>query len=242
MGWDYKNDAGEGLTFFMSSEMDKDILPPIPKMFFLKRPMKAFERTMLHIKEDGVAVEQDMEGTFFDISNTHSVDFDIFTYCMANKDLGVVAFYLYSWLKHKNDMFDGYDVPIDKLSAETGIARRTLISYMDLLKGYQMIRFKFNQKFYAVGMYDEDRKANTYYANEYAFFLDKPQPFKKMEIMPKEKYLEMKKQESKAKFVLRKQEIIYTGSLIAAIELSVRLNEQVCAGITKGLAYMKIIL
>lgn len=195
MGWDYKNDAGEGLSFSMSSEMDKDMLPPIPKMFFLKRPIKGFERTILHIKKDGVAVEQDMLGTFFDVSNTHSVDFDIFTYCMANKDLGVVAFYLYSWLKYKNDMFDGYDVPISKLSAETGIARRTLISYMNLLKGFQMIRFKFNQEYFVVGMFDKDRKATTYYTNSYSSFLDKPVPFEKMAVMNREEYLAIKKQE-----------------------------------------------
>jgi len=136
-----------------------------------------------------------MEGTFYDVSNTHSVDFDIFAYCMANKDLGVVAFYLYSWLKHKNDMFNGYDVPISKLSAETGIARRTLISYLDSLKGYNMIRHKFNQEYYVVGMLAKDRKATTYYTHEYAFFLDKPQPFKKMQVMPRKEYLAIKKQE-----------------------------------------------
>lgn len=197
VSWDFKKDAGEGLSFFMSSEVDKDMLPTIPKMFFLKRPIKAFERTILHIKKDSVVVEGDIEGTFFDTSNTHSVDFDIFAYCMANKKLGVVAFYLYSWLKHKNDMFNGYDVPISKLSAETGIARRTLIKYMDFLKGYQMISYKFNQEYFVVGMFDKDRKATTYYTNEYAFFLDKPKSFKKMKVMNRAEYLAIKKQEKK---------------------------------------------
>jgi len=197
LGWNYKDGAGEALSFSMSSEMDKGMLPPVPKMFFLKRPIKAFERVIQRINADGEIEEEEIEGTFYDVTETHSVDFNIFMYCMANKDLGVLAFYLYCWLKHKNDWFDGYDVPLSKLSTETGIARRTLIKYMDFLKSYRMIEHKFNQEYFVVGMYDNDRKATTYYTNEYYFFLDEPAPFKKMEVMTRKEYLAIKQQERK---------------------------------------------
>ncbi|MGE7949742.1 hypothetical protein [Lysinibacillus sp. NPDC093688] len=193
MAWSL--DSIGGLSFFMASEMDKELLPPVPKMFFLKRPIKAFERVEQHIKAEGGIEEIEMEGTFYNVSNTHSVGFDVFMYCMANKNLGVVGFYLYSWLKHKNDLFDGYDVPLATLSFETGIARRTLIKYLDFLKGYNMIEHQFNQEYFVVGMFDEDRKATTYYTNSYSSFLDKPVPFKKMEVMKREEYLAIKKQE-----------------------------------------------
>lgn len=193
--WTFEKSSDEGLSFSMSSELGKDILPPIPKMFFLKRPIKAFKRVIQRINADGEIEEEEIEGTFYDVTETHSVDFNVFMYCMANKDLGVVAFYLYSWLKHKNDRFDGYDVPLSKLSAETGIARRTLVNYMDFLKGYRMIEHKFNQEYFVVGMYDNDRKATTYYTNEYHFFLDETAPFKKMEVMKREDYLAIKKRE-----------------------------------------------
>lgn len=195
MAWSYENNSFEALSFFMASEMDKDLLPPVPKMFFLKCPLKAFKRVVWHKKADGGIEEKEMEGTFYDVSNTHSVGFDVFMYCMANKDLGVVGFYLYSWLKHKNDLFDGYDVPLSNLSAETGIARRTLIKYMDFLKGYNMIEHQFNQEYFVVGMFDKDRKATTYYTNSYSSFLDKPVPFEKMEVMKREEYLAIKKLE-----------------------------------------------
>lgn len=189
----------EGLTFTLASEFEKEMLPPIPKMFFLKKPLKAFERTILEKNEAGQLVEVEEKGTFYDVSNSHSVDFEVFMYCMANKKIGTIGFYLYSWLKHKNDMFNGYDVSYEKLSAETGIAKRTMIQYLDILKGYNMVQFYFNQEYFVVGMYDKDRKATTYCTNGYSEFLEKPVPFKKMTVMPRQEYLDMKEQE-KVKF------------------------------------------
>ena len=37
-------------------------------------------------------------GTFYDISDTHQIDIDIFIYCMADKELGIAGFYLYCFL------------------------------------------------------------------------------------------------------------------------------------------------
>lgn len=37
MTWTFEKSSGEGLSFLMSSEIDKDMLLLIPKMFFLKR-------------------------------------------------------------------------------------------------------------------------------------------------------------------------------------------------------------
>ena len=192
LGWDLESGV---LSFVMSSEIDKDMLPPIPKMFFLKRPIKAFERVIQRENANGNIGEEEILGTFYDVTETHSVDFKIFMYCMANKDLGVVGFYLYSWLKHRNDIFSGYDVSYEKLSQETGIAKRTMIKYLNTLKSYNLISFKFNQEYFVVGLSDNDRKATTYYTNEYRFFLDEPAPFKKMEVMARRDYIDIKKRE-----------------------------------------------
>jgi len=209
LSWTFEADSGEPLSFDVSSNYEKGELPPVPSAFFLWRPVKAFERTILHIKEGGGFEEEDIPGTFYDVFRTHTVDFDIFTYCMANKELGTIAFYLYSWLKHKNDLFEkGYDVTYDKLSQETGIDRRTMVSYMNLLKGYRMISFKFNQPYYVNGMYTEDRKATTYITNGFESFQSEPKPFKKIETMSKEKYLALKeKEKKKPKFVIDESEL-----------------------------------
>lgn len=204
LGWGFKPAEGEGLSFAMASDMPKETLPPIPKMFFLKKPLKAFERTILkQDKKTNELVAVEAQGTFYDVSNTHSVDFDVFMYCMANEELGTVGFYLYSWLKHKNDIFKGgYDVSYEKLCAETGISRRTMIQYLDALKGYNLVRFKFNQEYFALGMYKEERKATTYYTNGYSEFLEKPVSYEKISFMPRKEYFEMKEHE-RAKFAIQ---------------------------------------
>ena len=153
LSWDFKKYDGEGLSFYMSSNVEKGMLE-IPKMFFLKKPLKAFERILQHVDKDGQITEEEVQGTFYNVTQTHSVDFDAFMYCMANKELGTTGFYLYSWLKHKNDIFNnGYDVSYEQLSYETGLARSTMIQYLDVLKGYNLVRFKFNQEYFALGMY-----------------------------------------------------------------------------------------
>lgn len=189
----------EGLTFTMAFDMPKEMLQPIPKMFFLKKPLKALERTILkHNVETNQIEEVETQGTFYDVSNTHSVDFNVFMYCMGNESLGTTGFYLYSWLKHKHDIFrNGYDVSYEKLSAETGLPKRTMIKYLNALKGYNLISFKFNQAYYVINMTEGDRMATTYYTNSFSSFYEEPKPFKKMMVISNKEYLQLKKNEIK---------------------------------------------
>src|SRR5690606_38694694 len=115
----------------------------------------------------------------------------IFMYCMSNDDIGCTGFYLYAYLKHKNDIYGDYDVSLEDLSYDTGVAERTLDKYLGMLKGYKMIDFQHNQEFFAIGMREEDRKPNTYTVNDYEIFLDKPVPYKKINIMKKKDYFKM---------------------------------------------------
>lgn len=197
LAWELKE--LEGLTFTMASDMPKEMLQPIPKMFFLKKPLKAFERTILkHNVEANNIEEVETQGTFYDVSNTHSVDFNVFMYCMGNEALGTTGFYLYSWLKHKHDIFrNGYSVSYEKLSAETGLSKRTMIKYLNALKGYNLISFKFNQAYYVLDMTEGERMATTYYANSFSNFYEVPKPFKKMMVISNKEYLQLKKNEIK---------------------------------------------
>lgn len=201
--WEFKKESDEELEFTMYEDM-KEEMPLPPKMFFLKHPVKALDERVINVVEydenrNKVNVELELMGTFYDVEQTHSVDFEVFMFCMSKKELGVIAFYLYSWLKHKNDIFGGYDVPMTKLSDETGINRRTLIRQMDLLKGHKMIDFQHNQEFFVVGAFKEDRKATTYYTNGYPYFTQEYTPFKKMEVQPRQEYLEGKELEVESK-------------------------------------------
>lgn len=181
INWQFNKSTDEALSFFMFSDIDREIndyFPSVPKRFFLKKPLKAFYRV---IEEEND--EYEIAGTFYDISNTHNIPFEVFLFCVSNSKIGCTGFYLYAYLKHKNDIFEsGYDVSIEELSQSIGVARRTLINYLGQLKSYKMIDFKHNQDFFAIGL--EDRKANTYITRDYGFFYDRPIPFKRIKYMP----------------------------------------------------------
>lgn len=179
-------------TYSYESSAEKYLRDTFPMNFTFKYPVKAFERM---IDEDGKIGY----GTFYEVDNTHLIPFDIFLYCMTNENINCTGFYLYAYLKHKNDIYGGYDVSLENLVEETGIAERTLDKYLGMLKKYKMIDFKHNQKFFAIGMRKEDRMANTYYTNEYHDFSDKPVPYNKIEIVKKEDYLKMIKKEEEEK-------------------------------------------
>lgn len=196
------------LEFLLVSELDdksnpkycyefsteKVVRDDIPLNFTIKKPVKAFER---EVDENGCI---EVEGTFYDIENTHCIPFEIFMYCMSNEDIGCTGFYLYAYLKHKNDLFEnGYDVSLESLTFETGIAERTLDKYLGMLKSYKMIDFRHNQEFFAMGLKKEDRKANTYITNDLMEFNDTPVPFKRISIMKKKEYFDLLKKEDEEK-------------------------------------------
>ena len=177
--------------------IDDMLLGQIPKTFFIKRPIKSFERTIKFQNDEGEWFEEDVIGTYNNIENTHTVDFKVFMYFMGNKDLGTVAFYLYSWIKHKNDIFDGYyDVSLEKLAEETGINRSTINKYMKFLKGHKVLDFRHNQEYFVIGMHEDERKSNSYKANDYDMFSDVFVEYKKIRVMDRFEYYNKKKIES----------------------------------------------
>ena len=67
LGWELKDI--EGLTFTMATDMPKEMLQPISKMLFLKKPLKAFDRTfdrtiLKQDKETNQLIEEEVQGTF----------------------------------------------------------------------------------------------------------------------------------------------------------------------------------
>lgn len=186
VSWTFTKD--EPLEFLMSSDLDfedaKEYLPLIPKRFYLKKPLKGFDNRMVVIKGE----EMEASGVFYQIDCTHSIPFEVFMYCMSKEALGCVAFYLYSYLKHRNDIHvGGVDVSLDNLAKETGISRRSVNKYIGLLKSYKMIDFKHNQDFFVIGMV-EGRMSNTYITRDYDFFSENPTPYRRIEVKTNEQY------------------------------------------------------
>lgn len=195
ISWEWSK--GEDLEFLMSSEYGEfsDHLPSVPKRFFLKKPLKGFDRVAE--TEDGEG--EDILGVFYSVENTHNIPFETFVYCMSNKDIGCTGFYLYCYLSHRNDIHvGGVDVSLINLAEETGISYASLNRALGALKSYNLVSFRHNQEFFAIGMID--KKSNTYITNQHYDFGNTPTPFKRIPIMKKKDYFEMLK-ESEAPIV-----------------------------------------
>lgn len=178
IGWELI-EQDKDLIFFMSSDLDEQSLSytkKFDKRFFLKRPILAFQRVVI---DEGDEVE--IEGTFFDVSNTHNIPFEVFLFCMSNQNLGVFGFYIYSYLKHKNDLFEsGYDVSLDNLAKQTGISLKSVNKYLSYLKRHKLIHCIHNMDYFVPDLPKEERLANTYITREFYSFTKEENPYKKI--------------------------------------------------------------
>ena len=185
----------EGLQFSMLSDMDEftqhDIKQHFSRKYSIKYPIKAFVR---EYDEEG---NIDEEGTFYSISNTHCIPFEVFIFCMENEKLGCTAFYLYSFISKMNDKFaDGYDISIKKLASETGISKKTLERYLDRLNQYKMIETIYNQPYFCLALDPKERKSNTYIIKEFDQFTYTPRPYEKLKVIKSNEYYKMMGKES----------------------------------------------
>lgn len=179
LSWTFEDDF---LDFYMLSDLDEDmqriIKQQLSRKYTIKFPNKAFHRSR-ESEEDKY-----LDGTFYDISNTHLVEFEVFTFCMNKKEIGVTGFYLWSYLKIKNQLYSGgYDVSLDDLSCETGIARSTMCEYLNRLKEYKMIKCVHNQEYFCFGLDSDEKKANTYITNEWEYFSDSKMKIERMKFV-----------------------------------------------------------
>lgn len=125
------------LNFVMYSDLELETKKVVnmPKNFKVKYPVKAFYRNV-ESKDDEI-----YDGTFYDVSNTHLFDVYTFIDMLGNQELGVVGFYLYQFLKYKNDLFkDGYTISYKKLESETGISKNTICKYSKLMENVGYLR------------------------------------------------------------------------------------------------------
>lgn len=140
-----------------------------------------------------------LTGVYYDPSNTHQINFEVFAFCMSNWDIGTTGFYIYSYLKSKCQQFKGgYQVSYLYLSEQLGIPYSTLAKYLDILRGYNMVIGIQNQEYYVEGMGQEDREANDYIVNESVseFYFTK-KDYSKIQGIDIEKYRVLKERKEK---------------------------------------------
>ncbi len=135
---------------FLESQMGETI----SKTWTVNKPIKMYDR---YNDED----EADQIGTLDDIDNTHRVDVDVFIFCMTTPELGVEAFYLWSFLKHKCDMFKTYDCSLDSMVEQTGMTKNRIVDNLKELEKRNMITN--DHKPYCLNRPEGKKtKANTY--------------------------------------------------------------------------------
>lgn len=200
MSWEINDD----LEFIMLSDFTEDVQRAMRydanKRFTVKFPIKAFYR---HMEDEEMKEDYDndyRDGTFYEVDNTHLIPFEVFMHCMTNKDIGCAGFYLYSYLKMKNQIFEGgYDVPMKALAEDSGLSYSVMVRTLSNLRKFNLVEAIHNQKFFCLSLEDGKRKANTYVTNDFELFYDKPKQYKKMKVVSVEDYAAMKEIEEKAK-------------------------------------------
>jgi hypothetical protein len=123
--------------------------------FRIKIPLKSFFRTPLDYEEGNLT------GTFYEVENTHRIDYQTFHSIVTDKELGTVAFYLYGYLRHKTNLFPtGYQRSAEKIGRETGLSERTIRKYINLLESHYLIHVE--RKLFNLHYDEEDYEANIY--------------------------------------------------------------------------------
>ncbi|KGR75056.1 hypothetical protein [Ureibacillus sinduriensis] len=156
-------------------------------------PVKAFYR--------GVWAEEDgyNNGTFWEIENTHMIDIDIFMYCMADKDLGVEAFYMYSFLLYQNDKFKkGFTCSIENLVSVTGLTVEIVKKQLRNLEKRNMITNN-HMPFCKDKPEGKKTKANTYGVKNFGGF---SKSFIEWNVIPKQRKLSAKQYEEEIGFIV----------------------------------------
>ncbi|UUZ84038.1 hypothetical protein LJK88_09895 [Paenibacillus sp. P26] len=170
------------VDFIMNSEVIKgDILPPDshkdPNARKINFPVKAF------FYDDESETENILDGYFYNIQSTTKIDIKVFIWCMARKDLGIVGFFLYSFLKSKSDLFGGhYSSPIGSLVKATGIKKTKLCEIIITLEEYNMIT-NTHSTFITDLSPDKMMPANTYTVLPYQDFISTKKKITKRKVM-----------------------------------------------------------
>lgn len=135
----------------------------------VKRPRFAYVSD-LNDDIDEIDTDYDGDGTFYYADRTHIIDFRVFDFCMNHDDLGMYGFYIYSYLKHKNDLHkNGYDAGRERLARELGLSPSTISKYRDALRKHNMIVVVNNNETFSSWRLDE-LLAPTNYINLYENF------------------------------------------------------------------------
>lgn len=187
-----------------------------PDMTFFKNERKANGQTMCKIplfgfynNPDNWGSGQPYDGTFFFGYDETGIDFTlidfrVFAYCMEkSEELGCNAFYLYCYLKSKNDIYNGYNATSKRLAQETGLSQRTVEKYRDNMRSYNMMTLWHEMDYFVIGGQDlKDKKASNNIINTYQDFTNDKITYHKLDKIGITNYLKKLEQEEHIKEIV----------------------------------------
>jgi hypothetical protein len=156
IAWDF-NDGEIEFTMFSDLDLDlrKILMHQKGRNYKVKVPVKAFWRDKIS-EEEGI-----LDGTFYDIRNTHHISFDVFLECMSNKELGCTGFYLYGYLRYRCQWHDEYNSSFENIGMSCGVSKNTAEKYLNILWQNGLIQYNENPCRIIKGEYKKE--PNTYW-------------------------------------------------------------------------------
>ena len=115
---------------FENEGFDVPVMSAKGKNSKFKVPLKAFHRYDNEVED----------GTFYDVSNTHSVPFELFMEFMTDKEMGCGGFYVYSFLVYKNQILDtAYKNSVRRIAESIGMSSSQVGRYIKKLEQRKLI-------------------------------------------------------------------------------------------------------
>jgi len=155
---DHKFEEGEDLTFLMfksTSMADREIFK-FPRKYTVKKPITTFYRT-IDSQQNGY-----LDGTYYDISNTHPFRIHNFIDIISNDSLGGIGFFIFQFLSFMYTKFPkGYSATISKLSESLSLSHGSISKYINNLEQGGYINIERPQPIFKEKEWI--RHANTYF-------------------------------------------------------------------------------
>ncbi|MEK5036324.1 hypothetical protein MKY96_33380 [Paenibacillus sp. FSL R7-0302] len=100
----------------------------------IKYPIKSFHRTGESYND------RILDGTFYQVENTHRIDYSVFDAMMGDTELGVHCFYIYAYIKSRCDIYGAYQCPYSKMIESLNIkSYETFTKYIRRLEEAKFI-------------------------------------------------------------------------------------------------------
>lgn len=194
-------DDDKYIRFELLSEQDdeyivKNLTKRHSNNYLIKRPLFGFNRV----------IEGEIDnGTFLDAHNTTIIDFNVFLFCMTNKELGTIAFYLYGYLKMQSYHFYGdFKATSKRIARETGLGEQTIVRYEKSMREYNMVELKHNMDYISIKIDPSEREASTHITKPFEQFTYEKGKIKKLLYMSAD---DIAKQEQSIGFHVQQQDL-----------------------------------